>query len=378
MKAASIPNKPRFKLMTQTDIQSFYHMQMPRWLFFDPKYTPLPLEAKVAYTFLLNRFQLSKLNGWVNGDGEVFIIYTRESLAAEMQISYRKAIESMKALAAAKLIWERRCGRGDANQIYLAKVELTDEAAFIYESAPFVSPGGEQAPKAAAESTDAPPRPAESALLDGPQNPPVIESGDTHALLRPAETALQEVPISHIQTCENGSFRPADFAALDLPDPHISNKDLKEIQKRDIESQSVGLTPAPAGFDRRTDDDEIEELNAILERCNLWIFEPETAKVFENAIERLFFTEKYKIGGAVLPQRKVRSRLWELDEMKLRDAEHKIADNTEHDIRNTTAYTMAVIFNSICELESDLLHDPYLNSLKSRRPPERKNSGGWD
>jgi len=59
--------------MKQSDVVSFFHLQMPRWLFCDPKYNHLSLEAKVAYTFLLNRFELSKMNGWVNCEGEVFI-----------------------------------------------------------------------------------------------------------------------------------------------------------------------------------------------------------------------------------------------------------------------------------------------------------------
>ena len=63
MKAAPITKKPSFPLMKQGDIQNIYHLQMPRWLFTDPRYTALSLEAKVAYTFLLNRFQLSRLNG---------------------------------------------------------------------------------------------------------------------------------------------------------------------------------------------------------------------------------------------------------------------------------------------------------------------------
>ena len=66
----------------------------------------------MTYTFLLNRFQLSRLNGWLNDDGEVFIIYTRRSLSSEMQVSYHKIIEAMKELSSAGLIWERRCGRG--------------------------------------------------------------------------------------------------------------------------------------------------------------------------------------------------------------------------------------------------------------------------
>ena len=79
MRAATMKERPSFPLMRQTDVQSIYHMQMPRWLFSDPRYAGMGLEAKVAYTFLLNRFQLSRRNGWVNDFGEVFVIYGRGS-----------------------------------------------------------------------------------------------------------------------------------------------------------------------------------------------------------------------------------------------------------------------------------------------------------
>ena len=59
MKAVPMAKRPDFPLMRQGDIQTIYHLQMPRWLFTDPRYLSLALEAKVAYTFLLNRFQLS-------------------------------------------------------------------------------------------------------------------------------------------------------------------------------------------------------------------------------------------------------------------------------------------------------------------------------
>ena len=51
MKAAKMETRPCFSLMKQTDIQSVYHMQMPRWLFSDPRYREMSLDAKVAYTF---------------------------------------------------------------------------------------------------------------------------------------------------------------------------------------------------------------------------------------------------------------------------------------------------------------------------------------
>lgn len=86
MKAAKLNERPPFSLMKQTDIQNVYHMQMPRWLFSDPRYCDMSLDAKVTYTFLLNRFQLSRRNNWVNDQGEVFVIFPRKALAKELRI----------------------------------------------------------------------------------------------------------------------------------------------------------------------------------------------------------------------------------------------------------------------------------------------------
>mgnify|MGYP000667722845 CR=1 FL=1 len=52
MRAAKMTERPSFQLMVQTDVQSIYHMQMPRWLFSDPRYCEMSLDAKVTYTFL--------------------------------------------------------------------------------------------------------------------------------------------------------------------------------------------------------------------------------------------------------------------------------------------------------------------------------------
>lgn len=79
-----------------------------------------------------------------------------------------------------------------------------------------------------------------------------------------------------------------------------------------------------------------------------------------TAAER--YIEMYRIGNAVLPQANVRSRLWDLDSTILQSVEGKLRQN-QRNVKNSTAYTMAVIFNAICESQSDLLLDPYLNSI---------------
>ena len=98
MRAAKMKERPTFQLMCQTDVQSIYHMQMPRWLFSDPRYCEMSLDAKVTYTFLLNRFQLSRRNGWVNERGEVFVIFPRKALAKELRICEQRVTAAFKKL----------------------------------------------------------------------------------------------------------------------------------------------------------------------------------------------------------------------------------------------------------------------------------------
>ena len=360
MKAAPMTQKPSFPLMKQGDVQNIYHLQMPRWLFTDPKYMTLALETKVAYTFLLNRFQLSRLNGWVNEDGAVFIIYTRRSLADEMQVSYRKIIEAMKELSAAGLIWEKRCGRGSANQIYLALVEHEEVKG---GSAPFVGPEHEAAGAVPENQPEdcGDVRSAESAPLDRP----VPSDG--------VSTPALEVPEQHFKKCGTGTSRSAGMELPEVPKWHPSQKEKSHTDPIHTES-----SPSVSGETGRADAEppggstvlgmsEPEQLAQILENCELWIFDPETARVFANAIERLFYSDSFRIGKAVLPRANVRSRLWDLDAVILQSVQGKLRSN-QRNVKNSTAYTMAVIFNTICEAHSDLLVDPYLNGAGT--PPE--------
>ena len=108
MKAAKLTEHPNFRLMRQTDVQNVWHMQMPRWLFSDPRYADMSLDAKVTYTFLLNRFQLSRRNGWVNDAGEVFVIFPRKALAEELRICEQRVTAAFRKLAELQLIWEKR------------------------------------------------------------------------------------------------------------------------------------------------------------------------------------------------------------------------------------------------------------------------------
>ena len=143
----------------------------------------------------------------------------------------------------------------------------------------------------------------------------------------------------------------------------ISNR---RLDCKDNDSQiEVSLSCPAHARDGLTDEEREEDFLDILDECELSYFPPETALVFENAIERLYYADSYRIGNATLPQSRVRARLQRLDGMILREVEHKLRENRDENVKNSTAYIMAVLFNCITEGESDLMIDPYLNSLSS-------------
>ena len=326
MRAAAMKERPSFTLMKQTDVQSIYHMQMPRWLFSDPRYADMSLEAKLTYTFLLNRFQLSRRNGWVNDFGEVFVIFPRKELAGELHICEQRVTAAFRTLKALDLIWEKRCGRGDANQIYLATVTPQDDP--NYASAPFVPPEEEV-------------RTADSEVLDEP------------GFSMPAQEPQD-------QSAKNRESRASRAAESEVPEPQElrpSYKDLSHTYPSHTE-----VSPSVPRRDGRADGEA--ELTGILDACELQYFSGETARVFENAIERLFYADSFRVGNATLPQSRVRARLKLLDYTVLQIAEAKLHANLDRPVKNSTAYAMSTIFNCVAESESDLMVDPYLNGLR--------------
>lgn len=332
MRAAEMKERPSFPLMRQTDVQTIYHMQMPRWLFSDPRYADMSLEAKLTYTFLLNRFQLSRRNGWVNDRGEVFVIFPRKELARELRVCEHRVTAAFRALKELNLIWEKRCGRGDANQIYLATVEPQDDPG--YTCAPFVDPD------------DGDSRTTDPEVLDG----------------QDFSIASQEPQDQGAKNRENGASKTT---GNEVPEPQKSLPSYKDLSHTYQSHTDVSLSVSCGGL---TDDEA--ELTGILAACELQCFPHETARVFENAIERLFYADSFRVGSATLPQSRVRAKLRLLDCTILQNAEAKLHANLDRPVKNSTAYAMATIFNCIAESESDLMVDPYLNGL--RLPPGRR------
>ena len=323
------------------DIINCEFLKIPKTLFANSKYKSLSSDAKLTYALLYDRLSLSKLNAWINENDEVYLIYTREEIAVDLGLTYKKAISAFKELVDAQLITEQRCGRGMPNRIYIVKIELDAGTAKRYINRDNL-------------------RTADSACLTVQ-----LSDDDGDELLTTAEGIyIPDMPISDIKIRQNGTSRTAQMGVQELPNRHPNktyNNQTYSNHTDSSQSVSHSVIDNTESVDGQTDD--VYSFDDILENCQLDTFEVEEQKILYDALERLFYSESFRIGGAVLPRRKVRSRMYEIDVSTLESAMAKLHKN-EKQIKNMTAYVMSTIFNCITE-DCTLLHvDPYLNSLR--------------
>lgn len=62
----------------------------------------------------------------------MYLVYTREAIAEDLGITYKKAISAFKELKENNLIIDKQCGRGMPNFIFMIKPELTAKDAKEY------------------------------------------------------------------------------------------------------------------------------------------------------------------------------------------------------------------------------------------------------
>ena len=313
-------------------------LRFPFALLANPKYTAMSLEAKFVYALLLNRLSLSQKNGWVNEDGEVYLIYTREEVSNTLNISYKKAIAAFKELMEQGLLYEQRQGRGYPNLLYVLKLELSDQ-----EASEFVEDFNQ---------------------VGRLEEPDVMQENQDQAD-RSADPAHQDLPKPHALMCKNGTSGPVGMEGLDLPD--------RQPKKKEIRKQERNQTDLPS-IQQRGVEEDAEELEGIYEQCDLSLFQKKIQTMFRAAIERMYYSDFLKVGNARLPQAKVRSALHLLDAEILMGALDCMKENKAK-VANPTAYLMSVIFNGICAKDSSLilsLPPEYLEDSDFFLPSKRK------
>lgn len=298
------------------DYINYNFLRIPKALFVKEEYKKLSSDAKLVYGLLLDRLSLSQRNGWINENDEIYLIYTREAISEDLNISYKKATKAFKELVAFKLIRDERPGQGRPNRIYIAKVEAN-----INEAREYV----------AEENL----RTAEMEYLG-------INEG-----INAVDNSNSEPPKGSIKKRNKRKSRTAKIEYQNPPKPPTNNTNFSYTDFSNTDNQSI--------------DDSL--LDAILEHCEIGLFDGETRKMLTNAIEQMFYSRSLAVCGSNIPGYKVRSRLCDLTHEMLESAVHALHQN-KGSITRRTQYIMSVIYNSLFE-DVNILHtDPYLNYMR--------------
>lgn len=107
---------------TLNDIVKNTFYQMPKFLFTE-EFKKLNNDARVLYSVLKDRHELSVKNKWTNENNEVYIIFSREEMCEALGLSENTILKAMNALKKYELIQEERQGMGRPNKIFLLTVK---------------------------------------------------------------------------------------------------------------------------------------------------------------------------------------------------------------------------------------------------------------
>lgn len=112
----------------ENEVEEYSYINIPRVLMTRTAYKDLSSDAKVVYGILLDRLDLAVKYGWIDDEGQAYIIYLQEELQRDMNMSKRKVIEKLQELENVGLIERIQRGARQADVIYLKKF-MEDEVA---------------------------------------------------------------------------------------------------------------------------------------------------------------------------------------------------------------------------------------------------------
>ena len=101
----------------KTENYSFF--QVPKMFFAEEKYKGISAEAILLFGLMMDRISLSRENGWIDDNGNVYIYYTIKDIKETFSCSGAKAIQMLQELTDMDLIDRQRTGLCKPNVIYI-------------------------------------------------------------------------------------------------------------------------------------------------------------------------------------------------------------------------------------------------------------------
>lgn len=196
----------------EADSYAFY--RIPKLLFTNEHFKKISIEAKLLYSMMLNRMELSIKNNWLDKDGNVFIYYTLEEAMENLGYAHTKIIRIMNELDDKKgvgLIVRKKQGQGKPTKIYVKKFIVNEVKTYKNENS--------EIPKAP-------------------------ESADNNAHNYGFESESDaDFTAEEVQTSENEKSRTNKKGSTDCSDCYASNNNKNNTEFSDNQSIYPSISP---------------------------------------------------------------------------------------------------------------------------------------
>jgi hypothetical protein len=114
------------RFYTEKEEVTLRFYQTPKALFKNPEYKGLSLGAKLMYSVLRDRLDISVKNGWKDEHGYIYLKFSGEDLLNLLEISKNTVTKYKRELIKYNLIIDKRLGQGKSNIIYVLKPEIKE------------------------------------------------------------------------------------------------------------------------------------------------------------------------------------------------------------------------------------------------------------
>ena len=94
--------------------------KFPKSLIADQRFSScISNDAKILYMLFIDRLSLSKINGWIDKCGEVYIYYSVKNICKDLHCHSQKVSKLLNELEFdAEIICRKQQGQGKPNRIY--------------------------------------------------------------------------------------------------------------------------------------------------------------------------------------------------------------------------------------------------------------------
>ena len=112
-----------FAYFQEQDSEQFAFYKIPKVLFTDPRFNGISTEAKIMYGVMLDRVSLSRKNGWIDKNGNVYIQFTLSEMMEYFHWTKYRIYEILKELDTSGdgigLVERKRIGCNKPNVLYV-------------------------------------------------------------------------------------------------------------------------------------------------------------------------------------------------------------------------------------------------------------------